>query len=278
MQDTYRKNIFEAIQQAAGQRAKELYDSSHDADGNVTNPYWSDSYYNDLLRYSEGLAEFEDGVHSLSELDFADLASIAKDFEGLSELVATNEQLFNEAQAQIDQANKAMEEGEKEMAATKETIEDLKAAAAQSAAEMNAVLNDGSGKIDAGAAAAAAAIEAGGETLGSKLAGLRVPVGYIPGVAMPRATGMDYVPYTGFRAELHRGEAILTKAEADKYRGGSGTAEVVGAIQGMRGDLQNLRLTVGRKSFGHAVVDYGGDRAARYIDNKSSREYAGYGS
>jgi hypothetical protein len=30
---------------------------------------------------------------------------------------------------------------------------------------------------------------------------------------MPRAVGLDYVPYDGFRAELHRGEAIITKED-----------------------------------------------------------------
>ena len=35
-----------------------------------------------------------------------------------------------------------------------------------------------------------------------------------------RAIGMDYVPYNGFPAVLHRGEAILTSYEADQWRRG----------------------------------------------------------
>ena len=48
--------------------------------------------------------------------------------------------------------------------------------------------------------------------------------GYNGGVRfVKRATGLDRVPYDGFRAELHRDEAVLTRAEADAWRRG-GTA------------------------------------------------------
>lgn len=35
------------------------------------------------------------------------------------------------------------------------------------------------------------------------------------------ATGNDYVPYDGYIAELHKGEAVLDKVSADEYRSGS---------------------------------------------------------
>ena len=95
-----------------------------------------------------------------------------------------------------------------------------------------------------------------------------------PGVA----TGMDYVPYNGFRAELHRGEGVLTAAENQAYRNGMGTSEVVGAIQEMRQDLQNLRLVIGTKAFGRAVVDYAGGRVDSYIGQAESRSASGYGA
>lgn len=34
------------------------------------------------------------------------------------------------------------------------------------------------------------------------------------------ATGLDYVPFNGYRAELHRGEMVLTKEQATSYRNG----------------------------------------------------------
>lgn len=38
---------------------------------------------------------------------------------------------------------------------------------------------------------------------------------------MPKATGIDLVPYDGFKAELHRNEAVLTSAEAAEWRKGN---------------------------------------------------------
>lgn len=32
------------------------------------------------------------------------------------------------------------------------------------------------------------------------------------------ASGLNYVPFDGYRAELHRGETVLPAAEADRYR------------------------------------------------------------
>lgn len=38
-----------------------------------------------------------------------------------------------------------------------------------------------------------------------------------------RAGGLDYVPYNGYAADLHRGEMVLTAREAEKYRNGEKT-------------------------------------------------------
>jgi hypothetical protein len=46
------------------------------------------------------------------------------------------------------------------------------------------------------------------------------------GVDGSHATGLNYVPFDGYLAELHRGEAVLPAAEAAAYRSGQGTAKV----------------------------------------------------
>ena len=89
---------------------------------------------------------------------------------------------------------------------------------------------------------------------------------------------MSFGPYDRYRAELHRGESVLSKAEAEKYRSGNGTSEMIGALQGLRGDLSNLKLVVGEKTFGRAVVGYGGSRVDDYIGQAESRKSAGYGT
>ena len=43
----------------------------------------------------------------------------------------------------------------------------------------------------------------------------------IGGAGRSHAGGLDYVPYNGYAATLHRGEMVLTADEADRYRRGS---------------------------------------------------------
>lgn len=43
----------------------------------------------------------------------------------------------------------------------------------------------------------------------------------IGGAGRSHAGGLDYVPYNGYAATLHRGEMVLTAGEADRYRRGS---------------------------------------------------------
>lgn len=54
---------------------------------------------------------------------------------------------------------------------------------------------------------------------------LRVNVGVGGSRGRSHASGLDYVPYNGYPAVLHRGEAVLTSREADNWRkGGAGNA------------------------------------------------------
>lgn len=58
----------------------------------------------------------------------------------------------------------------------------------------------------------------------SLFGGLSVNVGVSGGRARGHAGGLDYVPYNGYPAVLHRGEAVLTSREADNWRkGGTGS-------------------------------------------------------
>jgi len=92
------------------------------------------------------------------------------------------------------------------------------------------------------------------------------------------ATGIDWVPEDNLRATLHRGEAVLTKQEADEYRNGGGNAALIGELQALRNDMRNLKLVVGEKTFGRAVVDYSGRRVDGYIGGTESRRAAGFGA
>lgn len=87
-------------------------------------------------------------------------------------------------------------------------------------------------------------------------------------------TGLDYVPFDGYIAELHKGETVLTAEEAAAYRAGVSTSggsvasesvdgiartltELLGATYDMNRLLQSDRtFQVGSKEFGRLVRSY----------------------
>ena len=58
------------------------------------------------------------------------------------------------------------------------------------------------------------------------------------------ASGLDFVPKDGYRAELHYGEAVLTRKEADVWRNGGGSAMLVAEMQQMREAFAQTMETV----------------------------------
>lgn len=106
----------------------------------------------------------------------------------------------------------------------------------------------------------------------------------IPSALRSNAKGLDYVPYSGYLTELHKGEAILSGNEAREWRehGGRGqdydsTNALLGAIQGLGNKLGNMQMYVGERAFGGVVVDYGGRGMNRYIGGMEQRKRRGLG-
>lgn len=82
------------------------------------------------------------------------------------------------------------------------------------------------------------------------------------------ATGLDYVPYNDYAARLHEGEAVLTKAEAARWRSGE-------AAQGV--DTAALAMAVGEAvsaALDGAAVEMNGERVGELLTRKVSRNIA----
>lgn len=74
------------------------------------------------------------------------------------------------------------------------------------------------------------------------------------------ATGLDYVPYDGYIAELHKGEAILTSAEASSWRSGSGSdvdfTEIANVVSGaIKSGMSSVGFYFDNEQVAAAVTD-----------------------
>lgn len=76
------------------------------------------------------------------------------------------------------------------------------------------------------------------------------------GINGSHAGGLDYVPFNGYLAELHQGEAVLTAREANQWRGGtSNTQEDTRPIQIV------TKVVLDKKVVGESVTEYQRNKA-----------------
>lgn len=82
------------------------------------------------------------------------------------------------------------------------------------------------------------------------------------------AVGLDYVPYNNFRARLHEGEAVLTKAEATAWRRGEGGGEWQ-RIEALMGEIRDSLA-----GFRHAQIYMDGTAVGNLVTDRVSRNIA----
>lgn len=228
MQETYKQNMRDDILAAAGRTAEEYWSSTHDEEGRETD-FFDESYYSDLKSISEGMVRAGDELKPLAEMDFSQLESIAA-FIGDDELmnsVKSDIELYKKSGEEMESAKTAMADAEKEIAATKEAIENTKAAMDQTVIDLM-----GSGtKAGTSIEGAGASIESACMAVAARIRSVNFSTAGGGGPTfMPRAVGIDYAPYDGFKTELHRGEAIITKEENAKRSAGMDQAAMETAL------------------------------------------------
>lgn len=179
------------------------------------------------------------GLTQLQDLDLRSLWNVLEsmDIEQINGRgYEAYQQAMNEAQQEISAANEAIGNVTGQIDATKEEISRTNAAMEQFTSEMTG---------DANMAAA------GGEAVYDALVGVANKISSVSivssvgeeGSYMPEATGVDYVPYNGFKASLHRGERIVTASENKKMSSGvdfSGLGDTITAA--IRNGMENVSV------------------------------------
>lgn len=75
----------------------------------------------------------------------------------------------------------------------------------------------------------------------------------------PKASGINSVPYDGYRAELHRGEAVLTRQQAEEYREnrsiGTDNTAVVNEIRSLKSAILGMTLSMDKQVVGQIISE-----------------------
>ena len=257
--------LITTIQSTAKEKAAEINEQGGPIGAGQTD------YYNKLVSLSEGMSHVGDRMTELAELDFSGLTDALNFLD--SEAYST-EQLegkriaYEQAGVEMDAAKATMDATQKELEATKEAIAQTDAAMAQTVKDLM-----GSGTE------AANSVKTGGSVLYSSLVSVAGAISkiQIPTIFggggnnkntvsyMPRAVGLDYAP-EGLRAELHQGEAILTK-EDNQRRMNNG----YGGIDDMELALEDAI----ERSMSRMYINMNGERVADITTKRTGKNISG---
>lgn len=80
------------------------------------------------------------------------------------------------------------------------------------------------------------------------------------------ASGIRYVPHDGYNAELHRGEMVLTRQQAEEHRsrsGGGDLSALIGELRALGDRIEQMKVVMNAVTVGHMVSDTVSEDIAR---------------
>jgi len=134
-------------------------------------------------------------------------------------------------------------------------------------AAMEQSFTSAAGQVDAGGSAVAGALSGAAAAISS----IQFPA-YIGGEGVPKAVGIDYVPRNGILAELHEGEAVLTKRQNENRRKASGM-DATAFEDALMAAFEKVGIYMGPEK----VADITTKRTRANINNESRSRQRAYG-
>ena len=268
-----RQNVIDQKRNKLTDEAVKANDRLAEAEGKRNDAI--DAYNAVLKKYNQNAETvgYDATLQDLQDAQDKLLLTMSGDEYGLAQ---AQQELYN-ARKPLSELLGEAQRAQEEVARLQTDITEGEAALAEWIAEQGEM----NGETDAAAQAATEAVNGLNTAIGETPTDVYTTFHIVTDGETPEgfAKGNLNVPYD-MPAFLHRGEMVLTKSQARRYRdgGGDGSDAVVSAIQSMRNDLQNMKLVVGRKTFGAAVVKYGGNRMDSFIGESESRAESGYGT
>lgn len=226
-----------------------------------------------LASIADGTMQSFETLKALEEADSQQLESMMSAFETLESVKASTVSALNEMQLYVDEDYRRMAEDVAELVSGMDQSD---------AAYANALLTGDA--VSTGLADAFPNIQSMVDSINATLAQIgsapiSLPTFSQPATIMteygyevpnplyqPKASGMSYVPYDGYRAELHMGEGILTRQQNAEYlasQNGGNTDAVVSEIRGLRDAILGMRIAMDKTVVGHMVSDVVSEDIAR---------------
>ena len=213
-------------------------------------------FENGILMSPEKIAQAEGGIEALTELALAMKLSGATEQHTLAGNIEAAQKAVDTAQKAISDYSPTLEAALKDYETAKAALENFgkegeeagkdagKEAGQQAAEELKKQESAIDTAVDELAASAQEEARKKPVIIPARLR-LTGGVGGISAIAYDgsHATGLDYVPYNNYLANLHVGEAVLTASEAQKWRSGEGggmtaaqlTAAMEPVVEAVRG-------------------------------------------
>lgn len=215
-----------------------------------------------IRQYNPDSSLYDDNYYLSGE--GGNLATVAFNSFAKNSGLEETSQAFIEAKSRIDGFSEALLTADTNYAALDNKISDLE----KQVGEAKTRLEIAEAAVDSAADAENNLTTAAGNAANAlnNIKAVKIPVGITQGLPegalpgknpgtfyTPNAVGKDFIPFNGYKAELHRGEAILTAAENRERLSGGMDYEALGSMVG--DSIERAFSKVGIYMSGNRVAD-----------------------